>query len=332
MAKPIVTVLINQLSLSRGVVNAPTWRRLRRLARVRFAKVEQFKPGQAARLLKDSEAVVTSWGSPRLDATLLAAAPKLKIIAHAAGSVRPVVSPEVWAKNIVVTSSAAAIARNVAEYAVGCLALGLRRLMANVGHVRAGRWSLDHETGRMRTIQGSRIGVVGAGFVGRRVIELLQPFGPEIGVYDPMLTTEAAAKLGVKKMNLIALARWSHAVTLHAPEIPETNRMIDARFIAALPPNALLVNTARGKLVDEAALITRLKRGDLAAMLDVTDPEPPARTSPLHRLPNVLLTPHVAGAGDFGYLGDYAVTEVERVLGGEPPRYPVTEAMLSKMA
>lgn len=332
MTKPRVSVLIDQTALNRGVMSPAAWARLRARCRVQFSSVDPFDAVTLRRTIRDADAVVTSWGTPRLSRDLLDLAPRLKLIAHAAGSIRPVVSDEVWERKIWVTSAAPAIAANVAEYAVGCLILGLRRLMANRQHVAAHRWGLDHESGRMKSLAGARIGVVGAGYVGRKVIELLRAFQPQIAVYDPFLSRRQADELGVAKLGLLRLAAWSDAVTLHAPELPQTRGMIGVDFIRALRPHSLLVNTARGSLIDEPALVERLRRGDLAAMLDVTDPEPPARANPLRRLPNVLLTPHVAGAGDFGRLGELAVSEVERVLAGERPQHAISREKMESMA
>ncbi len=332
MTKPCVSVLIDQTALARGVMSPTAWKTLRALCRVQFRPVNHLDEAVLRRVIKGADAVLTSWGTPRLSRELLDLAPRLKVIAHAAGSIRPIVSDEIWERRIWVTSAAPAIAANVAEYAVGCLILGLRRLMANGQHVRANRWGLDHESGRMKSLAGARIGVVGAGYVGRQVIKLLRPFQPEIAVCDPFLSRREADELGIRKMDLLRLAAWADAVTLHAPELPQTRGMIGAKFIRALRPHSLFVNTARGSLVDEPALVKRLQRGDLAAILDVTEPEPPLRLNPLRRLPNVLLTPHVAGAGDFGRLGELAVGEVERVLAGQRPQYAISHEKLLSMA
>jgi phosphoglycerate dehydrogenase-like enzyme len=122
-------------------------------------------------------------------------------------------------------------------------------------------------------------------------------------------------------------------LTLHAPATPATHHLIDAAGLALLRDDALIINTARGNLIDEAALIEALSRGRFFAFLDVTDPEPPALDSPLRRLENVVVVPHLAGCiEDCTHLGDLAVEELRRFFAGEPPLYQILPEMLTRVS
>jgi phosphoglycerate dehydrogenase-like enzyme len=122
-------------------------------------------------------------------------------------------------------------------------------------------------------------------------------------------------------------------VSLHAPDNPATRQMLNAERLARMKDDALLINTARGSLIDEQALIEELARGRFFAFLDVTDPEPPAADSPLRRLPNVVVTPHIAGCiENCNQLGELAVEELRRFFAGQPPIYQITPELLERIA
>ncbi|MGH3739307.1 MAG: NAD(P)-dependent oxidoreductase, partial [Micromonosporaceae bacterium] len=173
--------------------------------------------------------------------------------------------------------------------------------------------------------RGVVIGVVGASRIGRRVIALLGALDATILLADPYVPPEQAAALGVELVTLDELLAASDVVTLHAPATPRTRRLLDRRRLRLLRDGATLVNTARGSLIDEAALVEELVTGRIDAVLDVTDPEPPRPDSPLYELPNVFLTPHLAGAlgNEIPRLTESALDELARYAAGEPFAYPV---------
>jgi phosphoglycerate dehydrogenase-like enzyme len=186
----------------------------------------------------------------------------------------------------------------------------------------------------MRELQDMDVGIIAASRVGREVIAMLKTYSRiNIKCYDPYLKPEAAEKLGVTLVSLQEACRCE-VVSIHAPNIPETNRMFNARTLALLPDNAVLINTARGALVDEDALVNELKRRPLYACLDVTDPEPPKPDSPLRTAPNLILTPHVAGAVQQGCrdMGQLAIDEVLRFIAGEKLQHEVTREMMPTQA
>jgi phosphoglycerate dehydrogenase-like enzyme len=153
-------------------------------------------------------------------------------------------------------------------------------------------------------------------------------------MYDPFLTTDQARELGVEKVELMDLMTRSEIVSLHAPNLPATRHMLTAAHFKAMKDQAIFINTARGAIVDQEALTIELATGRIFAYLDVTDPEPPAPDHPLRSMPNVVLTPHIAGAISNGChrLGRQAVDAVLAFQQGKPLPGQVTEAMAAQMA
>jgi phosphoglycerate dehydrogenase-like enzyme len=181
---------------------------------------------------------------------------------------------------------------------------------------------------------GRRVGVIGASRIGRRVLELLRPFDLRPALTDPYVDEREAAALGVPLLPLDDLLRTSDIVTVHAPETPETHHMIGRRELALMPDGAVLINTARGALVDHDALVAELRAGRLTAILDVTDPEPLPADSPLYDLPGAFVTPHLAGSqgNELARLGLTVAEEAERLLTGGKPAYAVDVAALEREA
>jgi phosphoglycerate dehydrogenase-like enzyme len=181
---------------------------------------------------------------------------------------------------------------------------------------------------------GRRVGLIGASRVGRRVLELLRPYDLTVALADPYLNAAEAARLGATLLPLDDLLRTSTIVSVHAPDIPQTRGLLDRRRLALIPDGGVLINTARGALVDHDALIDELVAGRISAFLDVTDPEPPPADSPLFTLPNVFLTPHVAGSmgNELERLGRSTVEELERLTDGRPLIYQVRKSDLERVA
>jgi phosphoglycerate dehydrogenase-like enzyme len=182
--------------------------------------------------------------------------------------------------------------------------------------------------------RGRRIGLVGASTIGRLVIERLRSLDVEVVVADPYLTTTEATELGVALVDLDELLATSDVVSLHAPLLASTRHMIGADQLAAMRDGAWLLNTARGGLVDTDAITAELVSGRLNAFVDTPHPEPLPSGSPLYDLPNVVLTPHIAGAmgSEVSRMGDLAVTEVERFVAGLPPLHPITRDAMDRIA
>ena len=196
------------------------------------------------------------------------------------------------------------------------------------------RWETIREAFPGRLLAAQTVGVVGAGRVGRAVIHLFRAFGCRVLLYDPLVSVDQAAALGVESMTLDDVLAQSDVVTLHAPVLPETQGMIGAAELARLHDRAIFVNTARAALVDECALLRELETGRIGGALDVFADEPLPIDSPLHTLPNVLLSPHAAGHTLDTHLrqGQIMVDEVQRFIRSERLCYEITPAMFPILA
>lgn len=291
--------------------------------------VDRFDDPRLEGRLADVEVLITGWGCPAIDVPALDAMPKLRAVLHAAGSVKGHLCPEVWERGIAVSSAAAANAVPVAEYALGAIllagkgAFGLRERYRREQKFELG--FIHPDVGNY----GRTVGIVGASRIGRQVIDLLRPLDFRLQVYDPY-----AQDLDVPVVDLATLLATSDIVSVHAPSTPETYQLLGRDQLALMPDGATIVNTARGQLVDTEALIAELRSGRLAAVIDVTDPEPLPPGSPLFKLPNAFVTPHIAGShgNELTRLGACVADELQRFLAGDPLRFPVTLADLARGA
>ncbi|MFI9253817.1 hydroxyacid dehydrogenase [Streptomyces sp. NPDC053069] len=313
----------------------PLMARLRRTADVDPALVvRDFADPAVAGALAGAEVLLTGWGCPHLDAGVLAAAPRLRAVLHAAGSVRSLVGEAVWKQGVTVSSAVTGNALPVAEYTLAMiLLLGKDAFEHRERYRRTHARPTLAETASTGNL-GRRVGVIGASRVGRRLMELLRPFDLTVLLHDPCVSSAEAAALGAEPLPLEELLRHSDIVSLHAPDIPETRHMLDRARLALIPDGGALINTARGALVDQDALTKELVSGRLRAVLDVTEPEPLPAGSPLYELPNVFLTPHIAGSlgNELERLGLIVVEELERLAEGVPPRHEVRHADLARVA
>lgn len=285
--------------------------------------------------LADTEVLFTHWGAPRLTAEALRAMPRLRAVIHAAGSVKHHVTEAVWQRGIAVSTAAGANALPVAEFTLAAILFTGKRILdsARVYRETPDQVSLlpyfaGHGNYR-RTV-----GIVGASRIGRRVLQLLRPFDFEVLLYDPYVEADEAETLGARSVGLDELVRRSSVVSIHAPQLPETRHMFDRRRLGLLRDGATLINTARGSLVDTAALTEELLAGRIHAVLDVTEPEVLPAGSPLYTLPNVLLTPHIAGSlgNELVRMAHWATDEVRRYAEGRPLAHAVGSDELARSA
>ncbi|SDK31151.1 hydroxyacid dehydrogenase [Streptomyces indicus] len=282
--------------------------------------LHEFGSAEARDVLRGTEVLVTGWGCPPLDAAALAAAPRLKAVVHTAGSVRGVMTGAAWERGIEISSAAAANALPVAEYTVAMILLSGKRVLETARDHRAARTEVDwtlvpRDVGNYRRT----VGILSASLIGRRVIELLRPYDVRVLLYDPFVTAAEAAGLGAELVGLDELFARCDTVSVHTPLLPETRGLVGRELIGALRHDAVLINTARGAVVDQDALTEAALAGRIRAVLDVTDPEVLPAEHPLWDCPNVTITPHVAGSqgNEWGRLTDLAVSELRRWAAGE---------------
>lgn len=280
--------------------------------------------------LAEAEIILSTWGMPRMDAAFLAQAPRLKAVFYAAGAIKGFATKEAFDRGIVFSSAWTANAIPVAEYAAAVTLLSLKKFWAASQAIRADRrWKQEVD---VPGCYQSTVGFVSFGATGRKTADILGKFDLELIAFDPFVNH---TNNGVTFVSLEEVFQRSDVVSIHSPWLPETEKLINAKLLRAMKPNATLINTSRGAVVDEKGLCEVLKeRPDLTAVLDVTFPEPPVPDSPLYTLPNVVLTPHIAGSmgGEIARMGRLMCDELTSYLAGEPMRNRVTYDMLDRMA
>lgn len=297
--------------------------------------LEDLTGTRAREVLSRTDVLLTGWGAPRIDATVLDRAPRLRAVVHAAGSVKGHLDRECWRRGLAVSTAADANAIPVAEYALAAVLLsGKRFWRATAGYVAPGSAPGTGVPPRMQGNHGRVVGVVGASRTGRRLLRLLQPFSFHVLLCDPFVDHDETRSLGATLVELDTLVSLADVVSLHAPALPATRHLIDRRRLALLPDDATVVNTARGSLVDTVALVDEVASGRLNAVLDVTEPEPLPEGSALWGLPGAVVTPHIAGAlgTELSRLGAHAVEEVARLAAGLPLATPVAAGDLDRSA
>jgi phosphoglycerate dehydrogenase-like enzyme len=331
VAKPEAMVVMDRRSYQ-AHFDQPRLARLRELVTLADPVwVDELDSPAARARLATVQVLVTSWGVPALTADRLAAAPALRAVFHGAGSVRPLVTDAVWDRGIRVTSAAEANAIPVAEYTLAAIILaGKKAPFIAAGHGSRGSAAWGHLSNYRRTI-----GIVGFSRVGRRVVDLLGCLDAAYRlVADPYADAVEVARAGATLVDLDDLLPRSEILSLHAPDLPSTRHLIGAAELALLPDHATVINTARGSLIDPHALAAECRSGRLFAILDVTEPEPLPLDDPLRTIPNVVITPHLAGSlgSEVLRLTDLTLDELGRWIAGEILRAEVTPDALALRA
>jgi phosphoglycerate dehydrogenase-like enzyme len=298
-------------------------------ARVTLA-APRIEPGALAEWrgkLDHVEAVFSTWGMAKMDDAFFEVFPRLRVLFYAAGAVSGFVTEQVWTRGVQISNANVANGVSVAEFTVAHIVLCLKQTWQIASRIRReGRYV------RSEPVAGayeSTIGLVSLGAIGRMVAERLRAFNVNVIAYDPQASPDWARDLGVTLVSLEEVFARGDVVSCHTPWLPETEGLVNGALLSSMKPGASFINTARGAVVNEADLIAVLtERPDLFAALDVTWPEPPVEGSPLYVLPNLLLTPHIAGSMDAECrrMSRMMIDELDRWLRGEPLRYRVSRA------
>ncbi|MCZ8514769.1 hydroxyacid dehydrogenase [Paenibacillus filicis] len=283
--------------------------------------------------IRGVDTLITSWRCTPVSDAVLDEADQLALVAHMAGSIRPVFPTwSVYDRGIKVLNSNYAIAVSVSESVLALiLAIG-HKILAVDREMKAGITS-KHVGMETYELRGKTVGLVGLGMVAREVIKLLQPFGTTILGYDPFMSEEKAQELGVRLLSLQELLTQSDIVSLHAPKVPETYHMIGREELALIKDGAIFINTARGDLINEEALLAELKKNRFYAGLDVFTREPLAVDSEFRRMNNVIVRPHLAGVNPDSCLriGKLMVEDMERLYKGDAVYFEVKREQLAIM-
>ncbi len=291
--------------------------------------------GEHPELLRDVQVILSGWGAPVMDEAFLDLAPNLKAVFYGAGSIRGIVDHAFWQRGLVITSAYGANAVPVAIYTLSQILFSLKHGWRYGLELKRTHQYPERETMNMPGTYTSTVGIISLGMVGRNVCELLKPFGLKVLAYDPFVSPETAQELGVELCSLDDVFRRADVVSLHTPWLKETEGLITGAHFAAMKTGASFINTARGAVVREEEMIAVLQqRPDLFAVLDVVHPEPPAPDSPLFTLPNVIVTPHIAGAvgTECQRMGRYMVEELTRYLHGDALQWGITEQKAKVLA
>jgi len=335
MSKPRIAILVRG-PLHDELFQPQVERAMRRFAEpVGFAGEEQvWSADEIKQALADVDGCIGSWGTYHIGPDEIAAAPRLRIVSHAAGTIRAHIAPEVFDRGIVVTSAAAAIAPYVAEAVVGLAIALLRGVHMHDAAMKTDRTWGDERHKAGQTLFRERVGLVGFGRVAREVVRLLRPLGAQVIAYDPYSDAALAKRMRVRLTSLEEVMKTCRVVSLHAARLPSTRHLIGRDQLRLMQDGAALINTARGAILDHDALHDELRTGRIHAALDVTDPEPLPPDSPLRDLRNVILTPHIAGPvrGRRWEMAMMAVKDQALFFSGKEPLYRVTKEMLEWMA
>ncbi|RAJ58284.1 phosphoglycerate dehydrogenase-like enzyme [Streptomyces sp. Amel2xB2] len=299
-------------------------------------RLDELTGARARGVLAETELLITGWGCPPLDEDVLTAAPRLRAVAHTAGSVRGHITDACWERGVEVSSAAAANALPVAEYTVAMILLSGKRVLESAREYAAAR-ARDGDWLHVRPGMGNyrrTVGILSASLIGRRVIELLRPYDFDVRLYDPYVTEKEAAALGVRGVTLHELFADCDVVSVHAPLLPATRGLVGAELLGAMRQDATLINTSRGAVLDQDALTDAVCAGRIRAVLDVTEPEVLPPGHPLWDCENALVTPHIAGSlgNELERLADLTVSEVARWARGEGFAHPVRRERLAFLA
>jgi D-3-phosphoglycerate dehydrogenase len=246
-------------------------------------------------LVKEADAVITQFAP--VNAAVIAQMQQAKVIVRYGIGVDNVDLVEARERGIPVCNVPDYCIDEVADHTLAFILATTRQVIPNALHLRDGKWGLATALADMRTLRDQTVGIVGFGRIGRAVAARLVPFQSRRLVFDPAVNADTIRDAGCEDVSLDQLLAESDIVTLHCPSTPQTKTLLNADSLARLKQGAIVINLARGDLIDTAALIAALQSGHLsAAAIDVCDPEPIPADSPLRSMPNVITAAHIASA------------------------------------
>lgn len=328
--------LCNSESAFRWVYAEDTIRKIRSITEAEDKVYTKDEVMSSPELFADTEYIFSTWGMPIFTVEEIKAVfPSLRCVFYGAGSVQGLAGPFLEC-GVKVFSAWAANGVPVAEFTVAQI------ILANKGFFTASRHMSSGEVGDAHTAAGkypgnfgSKIGIIGAGMIGKMVIRMLRKYRLECVVFDKFLSDDEAAELGVVKCSLEEIFAECDIVSNHLADNLQTKGIITGELLAKMKPYSTFINTGRGAQIIESELCDVLRdRPDITALLDVTDPEPPIEGSPFYSLPNCILTPHIAGSkgNEVHRMSEYMVEEFLKYISGRTCLYEVTQKMLETMA
>ncbi len=281
---------------------------------------EHLTPDELVEYAAGVDFIVTGWGTPKIDGRVLDVAPNVAGVFHSAGTVQPIVAPEVFDRGVTVTSANHIMSQVTAEAGVAMAMIGNWETKHWLGVMERGGWK-KRDT-MVPGLHGRTLGIVGYGAITRAMLPMLRPFTPErILMHSRHLDEKEAATQGLVASPLDDLLEQADIIFLQTSLSERTYHMIDERRLGLIRADALFINLGRGELVDEQALVRELSRRRFRAVLDVYTEEPLAADSPLRTMPNVMCLPHLGAATRYcrEKMGLSVVESVRSVLAGTRP-------------
>lgn len=287
--------------------------------------------------LAGADVVLSTWGAVPYTEQVLAGCPDFKLILYAAGSFKNQVTEPLVALRPTVCTAAHLNGIPTAEFTLGMILMALKDVFTFTGRIATdGRegWGRSLPTVGTQGYYRTTVGILGFGVVSRHLLRLLQNFEMDVYVADDFMSAEQAGELGARKADLDYVMAECDVITIHHADVERNWRIINERTLGLMKPGARLINTSRGRMIDEDALAAKLATGEITAYLDVTHPEPPEADHPFYRLPNCIMTPHLAGSigNEVTRMGRYCLRELTAWIAGEPLEHPIDIASLADRA
>ncbi|CAM3904172.1 hydroxyacid dehydrogenase [Cohnella lubricantis] len=291
---------------------------------------EQFTKEELCEKIRDVDIIVTGWGTLPLDEEVLRHADKLRMVAHTGGSVNPYVTDAVYERGIRVVSGNNLFAESVAEGVIAYALASLRDIPKYSQDLKQGIWPSSYYN---KGLLDKRIGIVGYGMISRYTVEMLKPFRPRIKVYSRHISQEELDRHQMTRADLEDIFSTCDIVSIHAARTPDTHHMITEELLNRMPEGSLLINTARGAIIDEEAMCRVLANRPIYAVLDVFEAEPLPSNHPLTKLDNVILMPHMGGPTvDRRFMvTKQVIGDMKRFLNGEPLICEISQAYANQM-
>ncbi len=288
------------------------------------APFADLQSAEARSALAKAQVLITGWGAPRLTAAQLDAAPKLRYVLHAGGQAAHFLPPAPR-RNIQLSNAGWINAIPVAEFTFAMIVLANKQTF-RLHNLYRDRRDFVHREVEFPAAgnRGKVIGIVGASRIGRIVMERLGDIDVAIKLFDPFIAAAEARRIGAELVSLDELMATSDIVSLHPPLNAATHGLVTARHLSLMRDGTTLINTSRGQVVDQDALVAELSTGRIDAILDVADPDVLPSDHPLYDMPNVFLTPHISGSmgPEIERMGSHVASELSRIVRGEPLAFP----------